>query len=94
MLQLMLSTFSIVCVLVAFLRELRLGMVLTRQTWERILLIWLHLGLLGTAVSVDHPGVMMVVLFPSGDLSDGKAMIPFVCPHRVDCVPLTQQLLY
>ena len=42
--QSMLSTFSIVCVLVAFLWELRLGLVSTRQTWERILLIWMHPG--------------------------------------------------
>ena len=70
--QSMLSTFYIVCV-VAFLREVRFGLVSTRQTWERILLtllIWMHPGWLGTDARVDHPGVMMVELFPSGDLSD------------------------
>ena len=62
--------FSIVCVLVAFLQEVRLGLFPTRQTRERILLIWMHLGGLGADASVVHPGVMMVELFSSGDLSD------------------------
>ena len=44
LLQLMPSTFSIVCVLVVFLWELCLGLVLTRQTWERLLLIWMLPG--------------------------------------------------
>ena len=77
------STFYIVCVLVAFLREVRLGLVLARQTWKRILptpLIWMHPGWFGADASVDHPGVTVVELLPSGDLKRLKGPDPTYLP--------------
>ena len=60
-----LSTFYIVCVLVAFLREVCLKLVLVIQNWERILLIlltWMNPGWSVADASVGHPGVMLLGL--------------------------------
>ena len=72
-----LSTFYIVCILGAVLREVRWTLVLAIQDSERILLIlltWMNPGCSGADASVGHPGVMVLDLLPSEDQSDQKAL--------------------
>ncbi len=65
------STFYIVCDLVALLRAVCVQLVVTVQNRKRMLqirLTWRNSG--RVRVSVAHPGVPVLVPYPSGHLSD------------------------
>jgi hypothetical protein len=64
------STFYIVCDLVAPLRAVCVQLVVTVQNRKRMFqtcLTWRNSG--RVKVSVDHPGVLALELYPSGHLS-------------------------
>ena len=65
------STFYTVCDLVALLKAVCVQLVVTVQNRKRMLqtrLTWRNSG--RVKVSVDHPGVLALVPYPSGHLSD------------------------